>query len=628
MNRLTLVLLLGMIFVSAAGCGSGGGAPIRVGAKGFAEQTILAHVLVKLLRANGHARAMVEACGDTYACHRAMQAGKLDLMVEYSGTGVTFLGGKVARGNSALPEARRLYKELGLTWLGPLGFDNGYRLLVNSELASALELRTIGHLSRVNRRLRVALPREYLRRPRDGLASLSRRYGLRFASEALIIEDPGRRFRALFQGKADVAVGYATDGVIGRLGLRVLRDPLAFFPPYEAAVMVRDDLLSRAPGMRKLLGKLEGGMDTGTMQRLNYQVQVQGRSPERVAAAFLRSARLIKGKTPAQLPTRELVVAVAEGDMGPMASLVTRGLQAVRAVFPERPAAARGVAQPVARVHDSTARLAILGAERFFARDGARPPIRESRVEALAVLGTRMIHLVRRSPPSDGRSSLSGRVGVPPAGSGGALVAGALLTLSGSRVAMRGTPDLLLDALAQNRLDAVLLLAEAGDARVAERMGKHKLALLPMVWEKLVSGQVTGWLSPEKAVQLPYLRPARIPAGTYPGQDGEVETLGSQVVLAGPARGAMTPAGGGGPAAALPTRGKHLDRKLVEALARATGVPEAPDPVLPSAWSVRPVTGAEQQDQGSGLEVLDTSLNLAAISFVAWLFFLLRRRRG
>ncbi len=627
MRRLGLALLLGMIAAPLPGCGSGGSTPIRVGAKGFAEQAILAQVLVKLLRANGHGRAMMEPCGDTYACHRGIQAGKLDLMVEYSGTGVTFLGGKITRGKSALPEARRLYKDLGLTWLGPLGFDNGYRLLVTSELASGLELRTIGDLTSINRRLRIALPREYLRRPRDGLASLSKRYGLRFASEALIIEDPGQRFRALFEGKADVAVGYATDGAIGRLGLRVLQDPLAFFPPYEAAVMARDDLFKRAPALRDLLGKLERRMDTATMQRLNYQVQVQGRSPEQVAAAFLRRAKLIKSKTPEQLPTRELVVAVADKDMDQMTALVTRGLQAVRTVFPDRPVAARGVATPVARVHDSGARLAILGAERFFARDGSRPPVRESRVEAVAVLGTRMVHLLRRSPRSDGNPGLKGRIGIPPSGSGGALVAQALLTLAGSSVAMRGTPELLLAALTRGKLDAVLLLAEPGDARVADGISKHKLTLVPMIWERLVSGQVSGWLSPEKAVQLPYLRPARIAAGTYPGQDREVETLGCQVVLAGPARAAMPPAGGGGPAAALPIRGKHLARKQVEALAKATRVAEAPDPVLPSAWSVRSPATGDQPDQGNGLAMLDTSLNLAAVSFVAWLLFLLRRRR-
>ena len=627
MMRGAAALLLGGSLLAATGCGSSDTTPMRVGAKGFAEQAILANVLVKLLKANGHARAMVEPCGDTYACHRNLQAGKLDMMVEYSGTGVTFLGGEVVRGRSALPEARRLYKKLGLTWLGPLGFDNGYRLLVTAELAAAMKLESIGQLSRVSRRLRVALPREYLRRPRDGLASLSRRYGLRFASEALIIEDPGQRFRALFEGKADVAVGYATDGVIGRLGLRVLTDPLSFFPPYEAAVMARDDVLQRAPGLRKLLGKLEMRMDTGTMQRLNYQVQVQGRAPARVADDFLRTIKLITGKASRGGPNRELVVAVAREDLAEMASLVPRAVQAVRAVFPGRPVAARGMAHPVARVHDASARLAILGAERFFARDGARPPVRESRVEAVAVLGTRLAHLVRKSPRSDARSGLSGRVGVPPAGSGGALVAEALLTLAGNSPAMRGSPAVLLDALAGGKLDAALLLAEAGDARLTQRMGRHKLTLLPLVRKQLGPEQGSGGLSPDKAMQLPFLRPARLPAGTYPGQDRDVETLGCQVVLAGPARSVNPRAGGGGPATALTTVGKHLDRQQVEALAKATRVAEAPDPVLPSAWRVSPSPAADQPHPGSSQAVLDTSLNLAAVSFVVWLLFLLRRER-
>ena len=99
------------------------------------------------------------------------------------------------------------------------------------------------------------------------------------------------------------------------------------------------------------------------------------------------------------------------------------------------------------------------------------------------------------------------------------------------------------------------------------------------------------------------------------------------MVLAGPARSVNPRAGGGGPATALTTVGKHLDRQQVEALAKATRVAEAPDPVLPSAWRVSPSPAADQPHPGSSQAVLDTSLNLAAVSFVVWLLFLLRRER-
>ena len=61
-------------------------------------------------------------------------------MVEYSGTALAFVGGPAPDRQDPIAQVRRLYEPLGLTWLDPLGFDNGYRLLVLVDRAAALGL--------------------------------------------------------------------------------------------------------------------------------------------------------------------------------------------------------------------------------------------------------------------------------------------------------------------------------------------------------------------------------------------------------------------------------------------------------------------------------------------------------
>lgn len=611
-----------LVLALLCGCGE---RPVglRVGVKDFAEQAILGEMLVQLLRADGRAAVTLIRCHDTYGCHHDLNERTIDLMVEYSGTGLSFIGD--GDGDQSMARVRARYAPLGLTWLEPLGFDNGYRLLVAPGRAAALGLQTIADLDKLEDGVRVACPPEYLRRPRDGLASLAERYGLRVAGQPLLLREPGERFQALLEGRADVAVGYATDGAIASLGLRPLEDPLGFFPPYQAAVLVRTALLRREPGLRKVLGRLEGRIDTSAMRGLNYQVQVEGRPPGPVAARFLRARKLVSARTPASRGAPRLAIAVHRLDR--LDRLVTRAIQAVRVVFPGRPVVAVPSADPAGDVAAARAQLAVLGAERFFQGRGDSPPRREERLEAVTALGSRLVHLIRRNGHNPGEpvDALSGRVGVGPAGSGGARVTEGLLAAANLAPAAHADTEGLLSRVAAGKLDAALVLAAPGEPALAQALARLKLRLYPLPRRREAGALLA--VSSEQAVRQPFLRPARIPAGTYAGQPGPLETLGSQVVLAGPPpSGGDRLAAGGGPAAALPSHGRSLSMEEVEQLADAARSREAPDPALPSAWTVRGGRRPDAQAQDR-TPVADTLLNLVGIAFLVWLASLIWRRR-
>jgi glycine betaine/choline ABC-type transport system substrate-binding protein len=558
----------------------------------------------------------VQAVPDSYQAQAFLREGTVDLMVDYSGTALNFLGELDVSGDSSIAQARKRYAPIGLDWLDPLGFDNGYALLVPSVRAAAMGLRSIDDLadpSRFPEGVRVTCPPEYLRRPGDGLGALSDAYGFSLAAPPLVLDNVLDRMRALETRQVDVAIGFSTDGVIPSLGLRSLDDSRDFFPSYEAAYVVRHETIERWPALREALGGLAGLLDEPTMRRLNAEVEIKGRRPAGVAREFLLERRLI-AESPGigQIPTRaQLALAVAERD--DFYEFQARAMVAIRETVPDRAVIEDRVENPAEAVARGQARLALVGAERFFSArgDGDRdaPPDRDTRIEAAAVVGTRMVHVVRRRSEDGAEGApapdpLSGRVGVPPLGSGAALIARSLLD-DDRRPAASGDPATLLDAVRDGRLDVAILVLPVGDLEFPEGSG-----------DALGLRSLAGWLSPSRALRAPFLRPARIAAGSYAGQPEPVETLGVQVVLAGPSRRAVSLTANSGPAAALTVAGLPLEPDEVQALAAATGVPEAPDPTLPSSWSRQPPAPDPTLSVASA--ILGTVLNILAIAFSIW----------
>ena len=62
---------------------------------------------------------------------------------------------------------------------------------------------------------------------------------------------------------------YATDGMLQKYTVSLLEDDLQFFPPYDAAPVVRADTLAKYPQVREVLALLEGRIPQAKMIELN-----------------------------------------------------------------------------------------------------------------------------------------------------------------------------------------------------------------------------------------------------------------------------------------------------------------------------------------------------------------------
>ena len=150
----------------------------------------------------------------------------------------------------------------------------------------------VTNLSGPSGRLRAAFDAEFLTRP-DGYQGLTEHYGFKFASEPMQM-DPGLMYKSLADSAIDVIDGFATDGRIPAYGLVVLKDDKEFFPPYYAAPLVRKESLETHPDIKHLLNQLAGRLPGEAMQKLNYEVDENGRKAYDVARAFLVSQELIQ----------------------------------------------------------------------------------------------------------------------------------------------------------------------------------------------------------------------------------------------------------------------------------------------------------------------------------------------
>ncbi len=270
--------------------------PIVVASKNFEESRLLAEMFAQLLEAR--TGLVVErrlGLAGTQVCFEALRSGAVDLYPEYTGTGLASILAEQPRGGSAetLARVRRAFGDRwDLVWLAPLGFENAFEVAVRGPLARAERLRTISDLARVAPRLPAAFGYEFVERE-DGLPGLARVYGLLFASVRPM--QHALKYAAAAAGDVEALDVYTTDGRLAVEDLVVLEDDRGFFPPYEAAPLVRGATLRRHPEIAVVLGDLAGVLDEARMRRLNFRLQEGKESEEDVARDALRELGLLGG---------------------------------------------------------------------------------------------------------------------------------------------------------------------------------------------------------------------------------------------------------------------------------------------------------------------------------------------
>jgi osmoprotectant transport system substrate-binding protein len=286
------VLLLFLLAFAPVSCRKSQKPHLTIGSKFFTEQVILAELLAQHIEARTGVHVDRKSnLGGTLLCHKALLAGDLDLYVEYTGTALT-----AVLNESPSRDAHDVYtrvkqgyaQRFNLEVTEPLGFENTFAMVVRSEDAQRLHLRSTSDLVPYAPKMRAGFGYEFIERP-DGFKGWSQLYGLHFAAPPSVM-DLGLIYRALVDKKVDIVAGNSTDGLIAALHLVPLVDDKHYFPPYDAVPIVRRDALAKFPELRSALADLANKISADEMRHLNAEVDAN----QRDAAAVVRAFRAAK----------------------------------------------------------------------------------------------------------------------------------------------------------------------------------------------------------------------------------------------------------------------------------------------------------------------------------------------
>jgi osmoprotectant transport system substrate-binding protein len=291
--RRVLPLLLASLLVFSS-CGSPQKPHIVIGSKFFTEQVVLAELLAQHIEARTgiHVERKTNL-GGTLLVHKAMQAGQVDLYVEYTGTALNAVLNETPQGDSAAvyQRVKQQYAErFHFAVTEPLGYENTFAMVIRGDDAQKLHLQRMSDVVPLAGKWRVGVGFEFLERS-DGFRGWSERYGLHFAQQPSVM-DLGLIYRALQDHKVDLVAGNSTDGVIDSLHLVILEDDRHYFPPYDAVPIVRQETLDKFPELRGALADLGGKVTGQDMRHLNYLVDAEQRDVATVIRDFRQAHNL------------------------------------------------------------------------------------------------------------------------------------------------------------------------------------------------------------------------------------------------------------------------------------------------------------------------------------------------
>lgn len=279
------------------------GASLTVGSKEFTEQLILCEITAQALESAG---AEVERqCGlvGSNTTQAALTSGDIDMYWEYTGTTwISYLNH-----TDPIPNATKQYQAVAkedrakndIVWLDPARYNSTYAIAVATKVAKQLGVTSLSDYAKLAnsnpQEASMCVNTEFESR-NDGLPGLEKTYGFKLPAGDVSTIAEGAIPKAVAGSKpCNFGDMTSVDGRIQSLNLTILDDDKTFFPIYNPAVNINQDVLKRNPDIAKVVNPIAAKLDEETIQQLNAQVDIKGLQPEDVAQKWLQDQGFIGG---------------------------------------------------------------------------------------------------------------------------------------------------------------------------------------------------------------------------------------------------------------------------------------------------------------------------------------------
>ncbi|KRM10294.1 glycine betaine ABC transporter substrate-binding protein [Paucilactobacillus suebicus] len=261
---------------------------VTVGSKNFTENLIIGRIYEDALKHEGiKVKSKLNLSG-TFVAQNALKKGSIDLYPEYTGTGyVDVLKHKSTHDDKKVYKTLNSgYAKWNLSWLTPSKANDSQALVITKAASEKYHIKNFSQLAKNAKNLRFASTAEFEGR-KDGIPGLKKEYGgFNFKSTSTV--DNGVRYKALLDGKADVTVGFTTDGQLDNKKLVLLKDNKDFYPNYYVDAVVRNSTLKSNPKVKTVLNKVNAKLTTKELQKLNAKVDVHHQKYQTVGDQYAK----------------------------------------------------------------------------------------------------------------------------------------------------------------------------------------------------------------------------------------------------------------------------------------------------------------------------------------------------
>lgn len=302
-RRLTRLAVLALAAALAAPAVSS--AQVVVSSKIDTEGGVLGQIILQVLDHAGIPTQDRIQLGATPIVRQAILAGEIDLYPEYTGNAAFFFNRADEPiwqdAQKAYDEAKKLDGEANhIVWLTPAPANNTWGVALRSEVAKANGIETFSQFGAWvagGGQVKLAASAEFVNSA-PALPAFQKAYGFTLGPDQLIVlsgGDTAATIQAAAQqtSGANAAMVYGTDGAIAFAGLTVLEDDKHVQPVYQPTPIIREAVLAQYPQIADLLAPAFSGLDLPTLQKLNGEVQVEGRPAAEVARDYLTAAGLL-----------------------------------------------------------------------------------------------------------------------------------------------------------------------------------------------------------------------------------------------------------------------------------------------------------------------------------------------
>lgn len=292
------VLILALTLV-IPGCTSQ--VKIIVGSKIDTEGSLLAQMIILMLRDNDFEVTDESQFGPTAVVKAALESGEIDIYPEYTGNGAFFFD---EADSDIWKDAELGYERVkdldlaqnNIVWLQPAPANNTWAIAVRQDLAEENNLVSLDDFAvfvNGGGEIKLIGSEEFVSSP-AALPAFQEAYGFTLSDDQIVTVSSGNTTQTEWAASENIdginaAMAYGTDGTIDAFNLVVLSDPRGIQPVYEPAPRVRGDIMDMYPEIADILNPVFESLTLEILQELNGRIGVAGENPIDVARDYLEA---------------------------------------------------------------------------------------------------------------------------------------------------------------------------------------------------------------------------------------------------------------------------------------------------------------------------------------------------